>query len=156
MHLFRRTATSTPGCAAVFATLLIAVTVAGCGNGGSATAPRVTASKPTPAPSSPSPGHVSGALQGVWAQRSQDGGPPQLLRITDSTYGFYTSPGDVASGPLVGTPSTLTFQTSTTCVGSGTYTWTLHGKVLRFRPAGTDPCPRGTFLAAGPWHRRGR
>lgn len=89
-------------------------------------------------------------------QPSQDGGPPQLMRITDSTYGFYVAPGDVASGPLVATPSTLTFETSTTCVGSATYAWTLRHMVLRFKPVGTDPCPRGTFLAALPWHRRGR
>jgi hypothetical protein len=91
----------------------------------------------------------------VWAEPGTDGGPPQLLRITDSTYGFYTDPGDVASGPLADVGSTLTFETSTTCAGSGTYTWTLHGTVLRFKPAGADPCPRGTFLAARPWHRHG-
>lgn len=78
------------------------------------------------------------------------------MRINASSYGFYVTPDDVASGPLDVTPSAFTFGTSNTCVGAGRYAWTLRHRVLRFSPLGADPCPRGSFLAASPWHRRSR
>jgi hypothetical protein len=139
---------------AALAGLLVAVTASGCGGSSSPdSAPPPSSSTPSAASTVPTPGGVPTALQGVWAQPPQHGDPAQLLKITASTYGFYINPGDVAEGPLAAAGSTLTFETSTTCVGSGSYHWKLHGDVLRLTPEGPDPCPRGTFVAAHAWHR---
>ena len=101
--------------------------------------PAATAPTPTPTPTPSLTG-----LQGAWV--TVFGGQQATLTLTGTgyeiRYGFEHSIGAIAiSGDQI------EFSQSSSCIGTGTYRWSLEGDSLVFRAVGRDTCPgRSTAL----------
>ena len=112
------------------------------------------------------------ALTGGPAARASDQVPPQLagqwaipwqggteyLTLADSRFMFFFN--HPAQEPPMGdvsvTGTTITFDSSQTCTGTGTYQWSLSNAGLTFTQAAgsADPCLREPILTSGTWTRR--
>jgi hypothetical protein len=112
------------------------------------------------------------ALTGSPAARAADQVPPQLagqwaipwqggteyLTLADSRFMFFFNhpAGQPPTGAVSVTGTTITFDSSQTCTGTGTYQWSLSNGGLTFTQAAdsSDPCPREPILTSGTWTRR--
>jgi hypothetical protein len=95
-------------------------------------------------------------LAGQWAIPWQGG--TEYLTLADSRFMFFFNhPGqEPPMGDVSVTGTTITFFSSQTCTGTGTYQWSLSNGGLTFTQAAgsSDPCPREPILTSGTWTRR--
>lgn len=109
----------------------------------------------TGSPAASAANQVPPQLAGQWAIPWQGG--TEYLTLADSRFMFFFNHpvqeppmGDVS---VAGT--TITFYSSQTCTGTGTYQWSLSNGGLTFTQAAgsADPCPREPILTSGTWTR---
>src|SRR6516165_4166973 len=90
-------------------------------------------------------------LAGQWAIPWQGG--TEYLTLADSRFMFFFNhPGqEPPMGDVSVTGTTITFFSSQTCTGTGTYQWSLGNAGLTFTQAAgsSDPCPREPILTSG-------
>jgi hypothetical protein len=95
-------------------------------------------------------------LAGQWAIPWQGG--TEYLTLADSRFMFFFNhpAGEPPMGDVSVTGTTITFDSSQTCTGTGTYQWSLSNGGLTFTQAAgsADPCPREPILTSGTWTRR--
>jgi hypothetical protein len=110
----------------------------------------------TGSPAASAADQVPPQLAGQWAIPWQGG--TEYLTLADSRFMFFFNHpgGEPPMGDVSVTGTTITFFSSQTCAGTGTYQWSLGNGGLIFTQAAdsSDPCPREPILTSGTWTRR--
>jgi hypothetical protein len=109
----------------------------------------------TGGPAASAAAQIPPQLAGQWAIPWQGG--TEYLTLADSRFMFFFNhPGqEPPMGDVSVTGTTITFYSSQTCTGTGTYQWSLSNGALTFTQAAgsSDPCPRQAVLTSGTWTR---
>ncbi|MGN6168411.1 MAG: hypothetical protein ACTHQQ_09615 [Solirubrobacteraceae bacterium] len=93
-------------------------------------------------------------LAGQWAIPWQGG--TEFLNFADLRFQFsHCPPNRTAKGQVSVSGDTITFFSSNTCTGTGTYRWSVSDGGLTFSEVGSSvPCPPAQVLQSGTWTLR--